>query len=156
MAQTQRGKGPAKPAKSAKPPQKAPPKPRPGASGATPILEWVAATVGFILMVFTIGAVASEAFRADTSPPSVTARNLGVEHTDAGYLVRVRVTNGGGSAASGVTVEGTLTTEGADPETSEATFDFLADHSSREGGLYFRTDPRAGKLTLRAKGYSEP
>ena len=46
--------------------------------------------------------------------------------------------------------------ESQEPETAEATFDFLPARSRREGGLYFTNDPRIGALTLRAKGYADP
>lgn len=80
---------------------------------------------------------------------------LGVQQTGTGYLVQIRATNRGGSAAAQVVVEGELKAA-AGPETAEATFDFIADHSSREGGLFFESDPRQGALTLRAKGYAAP
>jgi uncharacterized protein (TIGR02588 family) len=34
--------------------------------------------------------------------------------------------------------------------------DYVPPRSSREGGLWFSRDPRAGRLTLRATGYAEP
>lgn len=130
--------------------------PTPGVRGPTPVLEWIAAGVGLVVLVSVIGFVGSEAFHPDRSPPQITVKQLGVVPTEAGYLVSLRVANRGGSAAAQVVVEGELETAGAAPATSEATFDFIADHSSRDGGLFFETDPRAGKLTLRAKGFAEP
>jgi uncharacterized protein (TIGR02588 family) len=127
-----------------------------GAPGETPLLEWIAAAVGLVVLVGVLGFVGAEAFRPDTSPPQVVVEKLGVERTDAGYLVRVRAINRGGSAAAQVVVEGELEAGAGQPETAEATFDFIADHSSREGGLFFESDPGQGRLTLRAKGYAAP
>ena len=111
--------------KAATPKAQARPSQRPGAGqpGPTPVLEWVAAAVGLVVLVATIGFVGSEALRPDDTPPQM--------------------------------VEGELKGEG-EIQTAEASFDFIADHSSREGGLFFEGDPRRGELTLRAKGYAAP
>lgn len=127
-----------------------------GTPGDTPVLEWIAAAIGLVVLVGVIGFVGAEAFRPDTSPPQVVVERLGVERTEAGYLVRVRAINRGGSAAAQVVVEGELETSAGEPQTAEASFDFIADHSAREGGLFFESDPGQGRLTLRAKGYAAP
>lgn len=126
-----------------------------GQQGPTPILEWIAAAIGLIVLLATLGFVGSEALRPDETPPQIVVERLGVQQTAAGYLVRIRATNRGGSAAAQVLVEGELKGAG-EPETAEATFDFIADRSSRDGGLFFETDPRRGDLALRAKGYAAP
>lgn len=122
----------------------------------TPVLEWVAAGVGFLTVIAIIGLVGLEALHADTSPPAVAVHQLGVRRTEAGYVVSIRAANIGGSPAAQVRIEGELTAPGATAETAEATFDFIPDHSAREGGLFFSTDPRAGELRLRATGFAEP
>lgn len=124
-------------------------------AGDTPLLEWISAGIGLVLLIGTIAFVGSEALKPDRSPPQVIVERLGVQQTGTGYLVQIRATNRGGSAAAQVVVEGELKAA-AGPETAEATFDFIADHSSREGGLFFESDPRQGALTLRAKGYAAP
>ena len=143
--------------KAATPKAQARPSQRPGAGqpGPTPVLEWVAAAVGLVVLVATIGFVGSEALRPDDTPPQIVVERLGIEVTPSGYLVRVRAINRGGSPAAQVLVEGELKGEG-EIQTAEASFDFIADHSSREGGLVFEGDPRRGELTLRAKGYAAP
>lgn len=123
---------------------------------ATPVLEWIAAGVGLVALAGAIGMVASAALGPDRSAPAVVVERLSVVETDAGYLVRIRAVNRGGSAAAQVVVDGKLDTGSGEPETAEATFDFIADHSSRDGGLYFEGDPRTGTLVLRAKGYTAP
>ena len=128
---------------------------RVGQAGPTPILEWIAAAIGLIVLLATLGFVGSEAFRPDERPPQIVVERLDVHQTADGYLVRVRAINRGGSAAAQVVVEGELK-GGGERETAEATFDFIADHSSREGGLFFESDPRRGDLALRAKGYAAP
>lgn len=135
-------------AKPARPTAKTPP--------TTPLIEWLAAAVGLILVVATIVLIASEAFMADPSPPQVEVRALEIRSSGPGFLVVVEARNVGGSPAAGVLVEGELERGDAPPETAEANFDFIPDHSARRGGLFFETDPRLGRLALRAKGYSEP
>jgi len=153
MAQSPRSKTTAK---------RAAPKPAPkrksaaGAVDRTPLLEWLSAGVGLVLILATLGIVGSELFRADDTPPRFTIRTVSVEAIPGGFHMVVRVHNDGGSPAAGVVVEGELTPPSGPSETAEASFDFIADKSSREGGLYFETDPRQGEIRLRAKGYSEP
>jgi len=135
-------------AKPAKPTAKTPP--------PTPLVEWLAAAVGLILVVATLVLIASEALMADPSPPQVEVRAVEIRSSGPGFLVVVEARNVGGSPAAGVLVEGELERGDAPPETAEANFDFIPDHSARRGGLFFQTDPRQGRLALRAKGYSEP
>lgn len=144
MAKTVR-RAPAKPAKPT--PAKPPP---------TPLVEWLAAGVGLFLVVATILLIASEAFMADPSPPQVEVRALEIRSSGPGFLVVVEARNVGGSPAAGVLVEGELERGDAPPEIAEASFDFIPDHSARRGGLFFETDPRQSRLSLRAKGYAEP
>jgi uncharacterized protein (TIGR02588 family) len=131
------------------PTKKAPP-PR------TPLLEWIAAAIGLVVVLATLALVSSEALRADTSPPAVMVQNLGARRTEAGWVLQVRADNRGGSPAAQVRVTGELTPPGGMMETAEATFDFVPDHSARDGGLFFSSDPAHGKLVLRATGYADP
>ncbi len=120
-----------------------------------PALEWAAALLGAGLTALVLSVIAAQAFLSDPSPPALVVRALGVADTPQGFMVRVRVSNLGERPAAGVTVEGTLAGTG-EPETSDVSFDYIAAQSSQEGGLAFTGDPRAGRLTLRAKGYVEP
>jgi uncharacterized protein (TIGR02588 family) len=150
----------------AKPPAKRPasrnrrgsgaPKPQPTTAG-TPALEWIAAAVGAALALFVIGVIGWEALHArEARPPSILAERLGVSPIAGGYLVEIRVSNRGGRPAAQVLVEGELASPGVEPELSEATFDYIPDSSARTGGLFFKSDPALGTLTLRAKGFVEP
>jgi uncharacterized protein (TIGR02588 family) len=129
---------------------------RPPAAKQTPLLEWVAAAVGLLLTLGVIGVIGWEALNADDSPAAMKVESLGATRTAAGYVLEVRVTNTGGSPAAQVTIAGELTPPGGEAETAEATFDYVPDHSTRTGGLFFATDPRAGSLKLTAKGYVSP
>ncbi|WP_425999295.1 hypothetical protein [Caulobacter sp. DWR1-3-2b1] len=117
---------------------------------ATPPLEWASAAVGLALALTAFGFVAHDAVFGEDTPPVIEVRLLGVTATPHGYVAEVRAINHGGTPAAQVQIEGVL--EGAS-EPSQATFDYIPEESSATGGLVFDTDPRQGKLTLRAKGY---
>lgn len=127
----------------------------PGARG-TPLLEWIAGGIGLALVVLAAGVIGGEALFGDPSPPAVTVEAREVHTVPGGWLVEIEAVNSGGSPAAGVTVEGELTLAGQPPETAQADFDYVPDHSRRKGGLFFTEDPRSGQLALRAKGYIEP
>lgn len=132
-----------------------PANPSPGAQG-TPLLEWIAGAVGLTLVLLTLGVIGHEALMGDSSPPSIAVAAREVHAVKGGWLLEIDVINEGGSPAAGVAVEGELAAAGQPPETAEATFDYVPDHSRRRGGLFFSHDPRTGPLTLRAKGFTEP
>lgn len=85
---------------------------------------------------------------------SVSLRS--VSAVQGGYVAEIELANTGGRPAAEVVVEGMLTLADGSPETSYVTFDYIADRSKRSGGLFFKGDPRAGELALRAKGFVEP
>lgn len=122
----------------------------------TPLLEWISAAIGLVLTLGVIGIIGWEALNADDSPPAMKVESLGATRTANGYVLEVRVTNTGGSPAAQVMIEGELAVAGGEPETAEATFDYVPDHSMRTGGLFFNGDPGAGALKLTAKGYVSP
>ncbi|WGM37860.1 hypothetical protein [Caulobacter sp. NIBR1757] len=130
-------------------------KANPGAHG-TPLLEWIAGAVGLVLVLMTLAVIGHEAVFGDTSPPAVTVETREIHAVKGGWLVEIEAINSGGSPAAQVAVEGELTLPGQPPETAEASFDYVPDQSRRRGGLFFTADPRGGRLSLRARGYTEP
>ena len=127
----------------------------PGAEG-TPLLEWIAGGIGLVLVLMTGAVIGHEALFGDSTPPAVTVEARAVHAVKGGWLVEVEAINSGGSPAAQVAVEGELTLAGTEPETADASFDYVPDQSRRRGGLFFTHDPRGGQLVLRAKGYAEP
>ena len=121
----------------------------------TPLLEWIAAGVGLALTGFVITVIGRAALTADDRPPEIGVELLNVAPTKGGYLVELRVTNSGGRPAAQVLVEGEINTAG-EAETAQTTFDYVPDHSSRVGGLFFESDPRKGEVSVRGKGFVEP
>jgi uncharacterized protein (TIGR02588 family) len=121
-----------------------------------PVTEWVVAAIGAVLVAATIGYLVWLALSRDEAPPDVRVAAAGVVALQNGWLVKFRATNAGATAAAELLIEGELVGEGGPVETSEATIDYLPPRSEREGGLFFRRDPRRHELHLRAKGYVDP
>jgi uncharacterized protein (TIGR02588 family) len=121
-----------------------------------PVTEWVVAAIGAVLVAATIGYLVWLALSRDEAPPDVRVAEAGVVALQDGWLVKFRATNAGATAAAELLIEGELVGEGGPVETSEATIDYLPPRSEREGGLFFRRDPRRHELHLRAKGYVDP
>lgn len=122
----------------------------------TSLWEWVVAAIGLLLVVGSIGFMVYEGIWGDHSPPAVRIQLDSIAATENGYLVRFRATNSGGSTAEGLTIEGQLSKDDQNVETTETTLDYLPSHSVRKGGLFFTRDPRQFELSIRALGYEEP
>jgi uncharacterized protein (TIGR02588 family) len=121
-----------------------------------PLLEWVIAAMGALLVAAAIAYLVHQALWRDETPPEVRLAVERVLPLQGGYVVEFRATNRGAQAAQELVVEGKLAGPGGVAETAEATFDYLPPNSYREGGLFFTGDPRRGELHLRAKGYARP
>ncbi|HEV3050771.1 MAG TPA: TIGR02588 family protein [Longimicrobium sp.] len=118
--------------------------------------EWVAAAVSTVLVLAVVGYLLYDGVARPQTPPSVRVRADTVLQADGLWLVRFRATNHGHLTAAGVKVEGELMRADSSVETSEAVLDYVPGRSVRHGGLFFRHDPRAYRLELRALGYQEP
>ena len=121
-----------------------------------PLVEWIIGAVGLLIVAGAIGVLVHEALAGDKSPPDVQLAVRMIAPRNGGYLVKVRAENVGGQPAARVGITAELVSDGKVLETREAQFDYLPAHSTREGGLFFDRDPRAGELRLRALGYEEP
>lgn len=119
------------------------------------MLEWCAAALGALLLLGTIGFLTWDAFNGRDLPPDLRVTPGAVKLTAGGYLVQFRVENAGDRPAAQVEVEGRLQAAGEE-ETATASFDYVPAGSGRSGGVVFSADPRQGRLTLSAKGYSDP
>lgn len=118
--------------------------------------EFLAATLGLILVLGSIGFMVYEGIWGDSSPPSVRIQVESIDGIESGFLVKFRATNSGGSTAEALTVEGEVSDGKQTLEASTLTLDFLPSHSVRRGGLFFTRDPRQFQLKLRPLGYKEP
>ena len=60
------------------------------------------------------------------------------------------------STAAEVRIEGELRKNGRVVATGGTMFSFVPPESEREGGLFFKRDPRELQLEVRAAGYTRP
>ena len=132
-------------------------KPSNARRGQGAAIEWTAGAVGLLLTLALLGFIAWRAFTHDPNePPHLELRVERVVHIGEGYVAQIVAHNRSQQTAQGVEVEGTLSTDGSEPEKSAATFNYIPGGSSVRGGLHFSSDPRAGDLKLRALGHIRP
>ncbi|MDT8758200.1 hypothetical protein MZO42_05780 [Sphingomonas psychrotolerans] len=119
---------------------------------STSALEWIAAGLGLLGILFVGAIVGREALLGEPDQlPALEVRAGRIEPHAAGFVVEFEVVNHASGTAAAVEVEGKL-----GDETSTATLDYVAGNASARGGLFFRHDPRGQKLELRALGFQTP
>lgn len=124
---------------------------------STTPLEWTAAVAGLLIVCGMVGYLTYYAVLHDAELPEITVTATApARPLSGGFQIEFEAHNHTGATASQVHIEGGLETGGGGTERSEATLDYLPGHSRRSGGLFFRNDPGAGTLTLRATGYQKP
>lgn len=121
-----------------------------------PRLEWAAAAVGAVLLVGTLAFLVREALVSEERPGPVAFSVRQVRPLGPGFLVELEARNTGDATYAELEVEGTLRGRGGREERATVTFDYLPGRSSREGGLFFRSDPAQGELEVTAKGFRRP
>lgn len=121
-----------------------------------PFWEHIVAFIGLILVLGSLGFLLYQGIWGDNSPPDVIVELAEVRDSGDDYLVEFKARNEGGTTAAEVRIAATLTRDGHQVEETEASLDYVPAGSERRGGLFFRNDPRAGELELRASGYQIP
>jgi uncharacterized protein (TIGR02588 family) len=125
--------------------------------GRIPALEWIAAGIGLLLTLGILGAIGWEAVRGDGDRlPAIEVEVGRIVPAAGGYAVEVELRNLSPATAAGVEVEGELTRGDGTTAISTVVVDYVPGRSTRTAGLFFREDPRAHGLKVRALGYSEP
>lgn len=126
-------------------------------AAGTPLLEWIAAGVGLVCLVFLLGTISYDALRGgDRVPPDISVRLHSASRTRDGYVVTFEAFNRGGAAAASLEIEGRLTDGDQAIETSTATIDYVAGHGSSEGGLFFVHNPAHLTIQVRPLGFQAP
>ena len=130
---------------------------RKAATVREPVLEWIVSALGLVLTIGIALVIGREALSGETTqPPAIEVRATRIVPQPSGYLVEIEASNRSGGTAAIVEIEGALMAGESEVETSGLTLDYVPGHATRKGGLYFRRDPRAHRLEVRALGYQEP
>jgi len=123
----------------------------------TPPLEWIAAGIGLLLLLFLLAVIGREAINGEAAElPAIEVAVLRIEPAASGYVVAFEARNQRDGTAAAVTIEGVLKAGGAEIETSSATVDYVPGKGATRGGLFFSKDPRTASLEVRALGYQTP
>jgi uncharacterized protein (TIGR02588 family) len=113
-----------------------------------PVLQWVMAALGGTVTLAAIGVMVWEGLQP-SSPPSLMARIVKVDATDAGHVATILVKNDGDDTAAAVNIEAAL-----GDQTATATLDYVPGHGEAEAYVRFDADPRAA--VVRVQGWSAP
>lgn len=123
----------------------------------TPLLEWVAAGVGLVFLIFLLGAIGHDAVQGGARvPPDILLKTKAASRTGNGYVVTFEAFNRGGGTAAALEIEGRLMDGDQTIETSTATIDYVGGHGSAEGGLFFVNDPANLTVKMRPLGFQAP
>jgi uncharacterized protein (TIGR02588 family) len=124
---------------------------------ATPALEWIAAGIGALLLLFLLAVVGREAIDGEaTELPVIEVAVTGIAPSGSGHVVSFEARNRTDGTAAAVEIEGVLKVGGAEIESSSATIDYVPGKGTAEGGLFFTRDPRKAALEVRALGFQKP
>lgn len=123
----------------------------------TPILEWIAAATGLLLLLFLLVAIGLDVVQGGSRvPPDIHIDVHTSVKAGERYLVTFDARNRGGASAAALEIEGQLTDQGRVIETSSSTIDYVSGHGTAQGGLYFEHDPSSLALRVRPMGYQAP
>lgn len=120
-------------------------------SADAPLLEWVTGVLGALVFVAMLGVLVSAGLSGADAPPDIRTRVERIAPVHGGYVVEFVAENAGDQTAGDIEI-----IAGLGSEEARARFDYLPPHSLRRGGVFLRSDPRAGDLALRADGYADP
>ena len=120
--------------------------------------ERVVGALGLLMLLAVLGLLLHQGLVQQDMPPDIAVEAEAVTPLPSGngFLVAVAARNTGGHTATAVQILGELREGDRVVESSLFQLDYVPDHSERRGGLFFRHDPRALRLELRATGYAEP
>ncbi|MBE7366055.1 TIGR02588 family protein [Ramlibacter pallidus] len=132
------------------------PKRQDGAEPPPPFWEWVAAGVGLLLLVASIGYLLVDAVTARDGQPQPRIEIVDVAPQGGQFVVRLKVHNDGRATAAALRVAGELRRGETVLESSELELDYLPGRSSREAALLFTQDPRTLQLALSSRSWQKP
>ncbi|MGE6741316.1 TIGR02588 family protein [Allorhizobium pseudoryzae] len=119
-------------------------------------IEWTTGVVSILLVLALVGFIGWEALTKSDETPELAVRVADIAQKGEVYVVRLELDNRSPATAAAVRVTGSVTAADGTAEVSETTFDYAPAESTTKGGLLFRQNPLAGRLEVRATGYTEP
>jgi uncharacterized protein (TIGR02588 family) len=122
----------------------------------TPLLEWVLGGIGVVLVIACVGFLVYQGMNGDERPGKIVATVTDIVSAEDEHIVMFELRNGGSQTLSNVRVTGRLTEGDEELERAQTIIDYLPGHSRQGGGFYFKNDPRAHLVEIRAEGYQEP
>lgn len=119
--------------------------------------EWLAAALGAVVILATVGYLVHEAVTdAGMGTPDLIVEVDSVAPRQSGWEVSIEARNVGSATAASVRIVGELRSDTGLVETSEATFDYVPEASSRTGAPIFTRNPAGLRLDVRPTGYERP
>lgn len=115
-----------------------------------PVLEWVTAGLGLLIVGTAFGLILVQALDGRDRPPDLSLAAGEARRTPAGWVIEVEASNSGDETAAAVQIEGRL---GA--ETATADLDYVPANGEARASLRFDGDPRKD-LELAVLGWREP
>ena len=131
-------------------------KPEPNAGAQSPVLQWVAAGLGFVLVLVVVGYSVWEAVAGDHGPPDLSVVAELATSSAFGHTVPIVVKNDSHATAASVEVVGVLEQAGISIEERRAAFAYVPGKGEATGGLVFENDPARHTLKVSVEGYEEP
>jgi len=123
----------------------------------TPPLEWAAAGIGLLFLLFLLGAIGYDGVTgASRHPPAISIKLGPITKVGSTYVVTFEAINRGGGTAAALEIEGQLSTDGKIVETGSATIDYVPGHGKAGGGIFFAHDPSRLTLDVRPTGFQTP
>jgi uncharacterized protein (TIGR02588 family) len=126
------------------------------ASDATPLLEWIVAGVGVVLLSSLLIFLLVDALRNEPAKPDIVIQVQSISRTGGAHIASFKAINRGRDNAAAVVIAGELRSNGGKIEQSWVTLDYLPSGSEKTGGLLFTEDPHRYELAIRALGYVKP
>jgi uncharacterized protein (TIGR02588 family) len=122
----------------------------------TPLLEWLIGGIGVALLVSCVAFLVYQGLTDAERPGPITSIVTDVIAAGDRHVVRFEIRNGGSQTLSNLHLSAHLLEDGREIESARMVIDYLPGHSSREGGFYFRRDPRSFTVEIRPEGYQRP
>ena len=110
-----------------------------------------------VLVLSTLGYLVYDGATLGDSPAKIEFQLGQPQPHSNHFMVPVKVINRGDETAEGVHIEVTLESGGKEQESAEFDLAFLPRHSTREGWVTFKTDPRSvEQMQARVLGFETP